>query len=124
MAGRDRLGIDFYHPAIGADQYGQTHSSFLIAAVRRAIGHRDRTVGVVQQVGGETSLCAPARQIFWRAESNADQRSVPVLEFRGSITEPLGFGRSSAAKSARKKPDQHILSGVIGKADGIPVLIG
>ena len=70
-------------------------------------------VGIEQQVGGETGFPMPGFQIFYGAESDAEQFCILGLEFRGSITEPLGFVGSAVATGARIEPDQHVLSRIV-----------
>ena len=80
-------------------------------------------VGIEQQVGGETGFPMPGFQIFYGAESDAEQFCILGLEFRGSITEPLGFVGSAIAKGARIEPDQHVLSRIVTQADCLPILV-
>jgi hypothetical protein len=114
MTGRVRFIIDSPDTAVRPHQHGHTFGFFLIGALRGAIGHGHRPVGIAQQIGAEPDLLAPAFQIVQWTEGNAQDRGVFCLEVGDSITEPAGLDGSVAAEGAWIEPHQDVFAGLFG----------
>ena len=120
-----RVGFDvhLHDGTIGTNQHGQAAGAFLISGLGRTIRQRNSAIGITQEIRCKAGLIPPSFQIRRCTEGYAEQNCVLVFEFRGSITEPLGFTGSPTAKRAWEKPDQDILSRIIGKTDDLSILI-
>lgn len=117
----DRVGLQ--HLAIGTDDHGDPRRSFLVGAVRRAIGHGDGPVGIAQQIGGQADFVAPFPQIFRRTESNAQDDGVFRSVVRGSITEPVRLLGSIIPEGTRVEPDQNMPTRVVRETYRRTVLV-
>jgi hypothetical protein len=117
-------GPGFYHPAVCSDEDGNPCSPFLIGAFGGAVSKGNRAISIIQEIGCQAGFANPCFQILRGTEGDAQQCGVFVSEVLGSVTEPLSFFGSTAAKGAGKKPDQHVFPRIIRKTDAFPILIG
>ena len=127
MGGHVGDRVDLAHDPLGIDEERLAPGVLGVALVLgpdHVEGLAEGAVAVGQEAVREVLLDGELLVLCGRVEGDAEDDRVGLVEFGGSITEPLSFDRSAAGAGFGVPPQHDPLAELVFQLDDVAILVG